>query len=234
VSTPDEQAQPAPDLPPGAWPRLNDLTGWLARRVFTVGVRWHLHGMDRVPTTGPVVVVANHSSLLDAPLIGAAIKRRPVFLTKHEVFRGPLGRFLVRLGQIPVRRGTPDRAPLLAAARVLRGGGVICVFPEGTRGSGDVAEAQNGAVWLARTGGAVLLPVACRGTYKTPGARRRFRPRIDILVGEPLPAPTQRGRAGLVTATEQVRAALAALVTELDRLRDDSAPDIDDRKVEST
>lgn len=234
MTTPDTVAVPAPDLPPGAWPRLHDFTGWVASWGFGLLVRRHVHGRSNVPATGPVVLVANHSSLVDGPLIASVLGRRPVFMIKREIYKGLLGTFLTRLGQIAVRRGTADRTPLLAAVRVLRGGGLIGIFPEGTRGSGEVAEAHNGAAWLARSGGAVLLPVACRGTYRVPGSKRRFRPRVDILVGEPLPMPTQRGRAGLATATEQVRASLAALVTELDRLRDGGAPDVDERKVEST
>ena len=61
-----------------------------------------------------------------------------VFLIKQEMFRGVLGRLLHGIGQIPVRRGEPDRTPLLAAVRVLRAGGLVGVFPEGTRGAGDV------------------------------------------------------------------------------------------------
>lgn len=234
MTNPEPLPVRAEDLGPGAWPWLHDFIGWLASWFFALPLRRHVHGRDRVPTTGPVVLVANHSSLLDAPLIASVLGRRPVYLTKQELFRGPLGWLLVHLGQIPVRRGTADRAPLMAAVRVLRGGGLVGIFPEGTRGSGEVAEAHNGAAWLARAGGAVLLPIACRGTYRAPGSRRRFRPRVDILVGEPLPVPTERGRAGLATATEQVRASLAALVIELDRLRDGGAPDTNERKVEST
>lgn len=64
-------------------------------------------------------------------------------------------------------RGAPcaaDRRPLLSALSVLRGGGLVAVFPEGTRTGGDVAAAQHGAAWLARAGGALVLPVVCRGT----------------------------------------------------------------------
>jgi 1-acyl-sn-glycerol-3-phosphate acyltransferase len=225
--------QPA-DLPPGAWPWLHDLGRWLFPWLFAIMVRRRVHGRERIPATGGVVMVANHSSLLDGPVIASVLGRRPVFLVKRELFRGPLGALFTRVGQIPVRRGEPDRAPLLAAVRVLRGGGLIGVFPEGTRGSGEVAAAHNGAAWLARAGNAVLLPVACRGTLRSSGARRRWRPRVDVLFGEPLPVPTGKGRAALVEATEQARSALAALVTELDRLRTTGTPDIDERKVEST
>lgn len=210
------------DLPPGAWAWLHDFGRWVFSWFWALAVRRRAFGLANVPATGPVVLVANHSSLLDGPVIVSVLDRRPVFLVKREMFRGPVGPALVRLGQLAVRRGEPDREPLLAAVRLLRGGGLIGVFPEGTRGSGEVAAAHNGAAWLARSGNAVLLPVACRGTLRPPGTRRRWRPRVDVLIGEPLPVPAGKGRAALADATEQVRATLAALVTELDRRRGDA------------
>jgi 1-acyl-sn-glycerol-3-phosphate acyltransferase len=69
--------------------------------------------------------------------------------------------------------------------------------------------------------GAVVLPVATRGTYRPPGARRRFRPKLDVLVGEPFRLSVQRGRTGLVAATEEIRKHLADLVRELDEQRND-------------
>ena len=67
-----------------------------------------------------------------------------------------------------------------------------------------------------------MLPVVARGTRRPAGLRRRFRPRVDVLVGEPLTVAPGGGRAGLTTATETVRAALAGLVVELDELRSNS------------
>lgn len=205
-------------LPDGAWPVLHDFTRWIGSWVFHLVYRLHVHGHRRIPRTGPVVLVANHSAFIDGPLVYGLVGRRSVFLVKHEAFRGPLGWLLRRIGQVPVRRGEAERAPLLAAVRALRDGGVVAVFPEGARGEGDVATARHGAAWLARSTGAVVLPVACRGTRR-PGARRRFRPRVDVLVGEPVDVPTERGRAALAVATERIRGDLAALVARLDEIR---------------
>jgi 1-acyl-sn-glycerol-3-phosphate acyltransferase len=207
------------DLPAGADPRLHDLARWVGTWCFRPVFRVHVHHRERIPATGPVVLVANHSSLVDGPLLFGLLGRRSVFLVKQEMYTGILGRGLRGIGQLAVRRGEPDRAPLTAALGVLRAGGLVGVFPEGTRGSGDVAAAQQGAAWLARASGAQLLPVVCRGTRRPAGTGRRFRPRVDVLVGEPLPAPTGRGRAELAAATETVRGALAALVGDLDAMR---------------
>jgi 1-acyl-sn-glycerol-3-phosphate acyltransferase len=107
----------------------------------------------------------------------------------------------------------------------LRAGGLVGVFPEGTRGVGDVTSAQHGAAWLARASEARILPVACRGTRRPDGAARRLLPRIDVLFGEPIALPPGKGRTGLVAATEAVRAALVELIAELDRLVADQHQD---------
>jgi 1-acyl-sn-glycerol-3-phosphate acyltransferase len=207
------------DLPPGSWPWLHELARWVGAWLFRPFYRMRVHHRARIPATGPVVLVANHSAFVDGPLLFGLLGRRAVFLTKQEMFVGPIGWWLPRIGQLAVRRGEPDRRPLLVAVDVLRAGGLIGVFPEGTRGSGEVAAAQHGAAWLARTTGAVVVPVVCRGTRRPDGTGRRWRPRVDVLVGEPLTIPSGGGRAGLITATETVRAALAGMVRELDDVR---------------
>ena len=198
---------------------MHDLARWIGTWVFRPVYRVQVHHRDWVPAQGPVVVVANHSAFVDGPLLFGLLERRAVFLVKQEMFRGPVGWTLPRIGQLAVRRGTAERRPLTLALSVLRGGGLVAVFPEGTRTGGEVAAAQHGAAWLARTGGAVVVPVVCRGTRRPAGARRRFRPRVDVLVGEPLTLTTGGGRAGLAAATETIRTALAGLVADLDELR---------------
>jgi 1-acyl-sn-glycerol-3-phosphate acyltransferase len=211
-------------LPDGSWRWLIAFADWLGGWLFPLLFRLRVHRAEQVPATGPLIVVVNHSSLLDGPIVYGMLGRPSAFLIKQEVFTGPLKYVLPRIGQLAVRRGMPDRTPLLAAIRVLKAGGVVGVFPEGSRGDGAVASAENGAAWLARSAGATVLPIACRGTRKAEGAKREFRRRVDVLVGEPITPASARGRAGLAAATEQVRGALADLVIELDRLRAGTAP----------
>jgi 1-acyl-sn-glycerol-3-phosphate acyltransferase len=207
------------DLPPEAWPWLHDRGRWLASWLFLPFYRVHVHHRERIPARGAVVVVANHSAFVDGPLLFGLLGRRAVFWVKQEMFTGVAGWGLRRIGQLSVRRGSPDRRPLTAALDVLRGGGVVGVFPEGTRGSGEVAAAEHGAAWLARTSGATVLPVVARGTRRPEGSGRRWRPRVDVVVGEPLTIPAGGGRAGLAAATETLRTELAGMVRELDELR---------------
>jgi 1-acyl-sn-glycerol-3-phosphate acyltransferase len=209
----------SPDLPSGAWPWLHDRARWLGSWMFRPFYRVHVHHRERIPARGPVVVIANHSAFVDGPLLFGLLGRRAVFWVKQEMFTGVAGWGLRRIGQLPVRRGSADRRPLTAAIDVLRGDGLVGVFPEGTRGRGDVAAAQHGAAWLARTSGARVVPVVFRGTRGSEGSGRRWRPRVDIVVGEPLTIPAGGGRAGLAAATETLRAELASMVRELDDLR---------------
>jgi 1-acyl-sn-glycerol-3-phosphate acyltransferase len=202
-------------LPAGAVPWLHDFARWLGRWIHRPFYRIRVRHSSRVPRTGPVVLVANHSSFIEPQLLFGVVRRRAVFLVKAELSRGIAGHAFRWIGQIMVRRGVADREPLMATVSVLRAGGLVGIFPEGTRGAGDVSHAEQGAAWLVRMTGAVVLPVATRGTRE----RRGFRPKLDILVGEPFGLSVQPGRAGLAAATEEIRKHLADLVRELDELR---------------
>ncbi len=212
------------ELPTGAVPWVHDLGRWIARWLHRPAYRIRVRHAARVPAAGPVVLVANHSSFVEPQVLFGFVPRRAVFLVKAELGRGVVGTAFGWLGQIMVHRGSADRTSLMAAVDVLRGGGLIAIFPEGTRGSGDVTRVEQGAAWLVRMTDAAVVPVATRGTFRPPGARRRFRPKLDILVGEPFRLSVQRGRTGLGNATEDIRKHLADLVRELDELR--SAEDL--------
>ena len=179
--------------------------------------RMHVTGMQRIPSAGPVVVVANHQNFMDGAVLFGALPRRVSFLVKAEAVKGPLGWLLVNVGQHAVVRGVPDREPLLRALSQLQAGGAIGIFPEGSRGAGNVETVFPGAGWLAARSGAVVVPVAIRGTDKPPGrTRRRFRPAVHVLVGEPFPVDKGGGRTAVAAATEAIRKHLAALVATLD------------------
>jgi 1-acyl-sn-glycerol-3-phosphate acyltransferase len=208
-----------PTLPAGALPWLHDFARWVGTWLYHPAYRLRIRGRERIPATGPVVLVANHSSMVEPQMLFGLVRRRAVFLVKGELARGLVGLLLRWIGQLTIRRGEPDRAPLMAAVQFLKAGGLVGVFPEGRRGSGDMLHAEQGAAWLVRNTGAVLLPVAIRGTSRPAGSGRRFRPVVDLLVGEPFAVAVQRGRSGLVAGTEEIRVRLADLVGELDELR---------------
>lgn len=158
---------------------------WLIRRRYDVRV----HHPERFPAHGPVVVAGNHVGFVDGPLM-AIFAPRPVHaLTKEEMFSGPLGWFLRRAGQVPLDRFHTDLRAVRTALRVLRDGHAVGVFPEGTRGPGDLQEFHTGAAYLALVTGAPVVPLTFLGT-REPGGRSGSLPpkraRIDIVVGEPM------------------------------------------------
>jgi 1-acyl-sn-glycerol-3-phosphate acyltransferase len=211
-------ARPA-SLPPGTSTGLLALGRWIGAHLYLPAYQVRRHDWELIPVTGPLVVVANHSTMIEPQLLFGMLPRDASFLVKEELFRGVAGKALRGIGQIPIRRGAADRTALSTATGVLRAGGAIGVFPEGTRGSGDVAAAQQGAAWLARATGARVQPIATRGTLRPEGSRRRFRPVVDLLAGAPFDPEIGKGRAGLAEGTELIRATLAKLVRELDGMR---------------
>lgn len=165
--------------------RARPTARWLLRRRYDVRV----HHPERFPTTGPVVVAANHIGLIDGPLM-AIFAPRPVHaLTKQEMFAGPLGGFLRAAGQIRLDRDHADPGAIRTALRVLRDGRCVGVFPEGTRGPGDLEVFRSGAAYLAMVTGAPVVPLTILGS-RDPGGASGSLPskgaQIDIVVGEPM------------------------------------------------
>ncbi|GAA1897097.1 lysophospholipid acyltransferase family protein [Lapillicoccus jejuensis] len=185
-----------------------------------LGALWRCeaHHRERVPA-GPVVLVANHSGFLDGPLVFSLAPRGVSFLVKQQMFTGPLGRVLRTVGQIPIDRSRGDRSALGVARAVLERGGAVGVFPEGTRGRGDVAQVNQGAAWLALQAGAQVVPVAVLGTRRagaSTGSLPRVRTRVVVDFGEPFDLAPDRalpGRERLRAATERLRDRLAEHVT---------------------
>ena len=97
-----------------------------------------VRGLDRVPGAGPLVIVMNHCSLIDGPLLFGHVRRPVGFLVKAEAFTPVLAPILRSCGQIPVVRDTVDPAPIRRCVRLLRGGGALGICPEGRRGDGRV------------------------------------------------------------------------------------------------
>lgn len=224
---------PGPHREPAQVPGLPSAGGALLARalsivLFRTGLHVRVHGRPRVPDSGPVILASNHTGLVDGPML-IGVSPRPVHvLIKSEAFRGLVGGALVRLGQIALRRDGGDRAAITSALDVLRAGRVLAIFPEGTRGAGDVSSVQRGVAHLALRSGAPVVPVAVLGTAaaRPGGAMPRARALVDVLFGEPLTltatgaaaAPGEPGvaraatRAATDAALETIKAAMAANV----------------------
>jgi 1-acyl-sn-glycerol-3-phosphate acyltransferase len=166
------------------------------------------HGREHVKAKGPLLVASNHRSFLDPFAIAVTLPwRRPLqFVAKVELFEKPWqGWILSRLGAFPIRRGESDEEAMETSRLVLERGGVVCIFPEGTRiRAGSLAEPKRGVGRLALETGAAVLPVAVVGTEHV---RRGWRVR-------PRKVKLRVGRAMTFPRTERPSPALAATVTE--------------------
>jgi 1-acyl-sn-glycerol-3-phosphate acyltransferase len=150
--------------------------------------RLRITGAERIPRTGPVIVAPNHKSFWDSFFIAAATTRPVRYMGKSELFEQGAGRLLVALGAFPVRRGTADAEALETARTVLRQGGVLALFPEGTRvrDPDELGEPRSGVGRLALELGVPLLPAAISGTenlFFGPLPKPR---RVAISFGEPI------------------------------------------------
>ena len=179
--------------------------------------RMRITGMDRVPAQGPLVVVANHQNFMDGAVLFGALTRRVSFLVKAEAVKGPLGWLLINVGQYALVRGVPDREPLLKALAQLQGRRRDRHLPGGHPRR---RQRRDGVRRCRLAGGAVRCR---RGAGRDPrhrpagrAERRRFRPAVHVLVGEPFAVQQGGGRKAVAAATDAIRVHLAALVATLD------------------
>lgn len=186
--------------------------------------RLEAQGRQHVPRTGPVLLVANHSSVLDPPLIGGMTPRPVTFLAKAELFRIPLfGRFLRALNANPVRRDGGDPAALRLALRILEKEGTLLVFPEGTRGvEGTLRPGKPGAGMLAAMSRAAVVPVYVRGSGQAwPRGVKWPRPaKVTVTFGPPLRFGSEDSAA---RKKDSYQAASQAMMAAIARLKDAGA-----------
>ncbi len=157
------------------------LLGKMLVKVYSrIILRTRIIGVENIPAEGPVVIMSNHISLLDPPLIGAAIPRKVHYMAKEELFKNPLIAWVLKqLGAFPVKRGSGDTKAFKQALRILRSGGVLGVFPEGTRHpEGKLGKPHGGSAAIALRGGARIVPAAVKN-IKTRG-------RPVVIFGKPL------------------------------------------------
>ncbi|NUQ63522.1 MAG: 1-acyl-sn-glycerol-3-phosphate acyltransferase [Pirellulales bacterium] len=134
---------------------------------FTVAFRIRYTGVTNVPTDGGALVVSNHQSHLDPPLIGAGYPRRMNFLARDTLFRNPhFARLIRSLNAIPLDREGGGMAGMKQTLRRLKRGEFIVVFPEGTRTKdGEIAPFRRGFATLAIRSHAAIVPATIEGAF---------------------------------------------------------------------
>lgn len=178
---------------PGTGPmqssRLYDVFRMAATALLRVLFRLEWRGREHIPAEGPVLLVANHASLLDPPVVGGSTPRQLYFLAKEQLFGIPVfGSLIWALNARPVKRGGSDPTALRAALRVLEQGGALLIFPEGSRSTqAELRPAKPGAAMLAVMTGVPVVPVYVSGSGQAwPPGRWLPRPtKIRVTFGAP-------------------------------------------------
>lgn len=155
--------------------------------------RVKVEGRENVPRSGPVILASNHQSFIDSIFLPLSIRRRVTFVAKAEYFESwKTAWFFRAVGMIPLKRGggSASERALAAAREVLAAGGVLGIYPEGTRSpDGRLYRGHTGVARLAAQCGAPVVPVAQSGTAEVQpiGAMmpKLFKP-VRLRMGPPL------------------------------------------------
>jgi len=170
-----------------------------------------LHGGEKVPAEGPLIVASNHGQYADPVLVCVAVPRRLQWMAKKQLFVFPFEQFFKFIGSFPVDREGGGRGAIRAALAYLAEGWALGIFPEGThRGDAGSKQAKSGVVVLAARGKAPVLPVY---VGKLPGPLARLRgERLHVFIGEAVELePGLRGGAAYRATAEEILRSIYAL-----------------------
>lgn len=182
----------------------------LVKTTLTPLYRFEVIGAEKFPKDGGILLCSNHIHALDPPVVGMTAPRTVHFMAKEELFKLPvLGPILPKVNAFPVKRGMSDREALRSALKILKGGDVVGLFPEGTRSTdGVLKKGLSGAGFFALRGNADVMPCAIIGPYKA------FR-KVKVVYGDPiLMEPFRERKASADEVTEVIMGRIQAILDE--------------------
>jgi 1-acyl-sn-glycerol-3-phosphate acyltransferase len=148
------------------------------------------YGLENVPETGGVLLVANHQSYLDPVVVAVRLHRPVSYFAKSELFENPfLGGLIRTLHAFPVRQGEGDIGAVRETIRRLHEGHVLNIYPEGSRTEdGEIAPLEKGVALVIRKAGVPVVPIAIEGSFAAwPKQRKVFRAHpIRVIYGKPM------------------------------------------------
>lgn len=152
------------------------------KTILKILYRPRIIGAENLPKTGSIILAGNHRRAFDPVLVMMSTKRIVHFLAKAEVMKGLHGKLFERLGAIKVDRSKANPHAILESEKILKDGGAIGIFPEGTRNrtKEELLAFRKGAVMMAQRTNSKIVPFAIKGKY------RAFRGRVEIEFGNPI------------------------------------------------
>jgi 1-acyl-sn-glycerol-3-phosphate acyltransferase len=193
------------------------MTRWARDCVRAAGVRVHARGLEHVRRDGPQIFFSSHASIADICILGSVLPVEYRWLARKEVFRVPfIGWYIAMAGHLKIDRG--DRASAIAllreAARRVREGTNVLVFPEGTRSAdGRLLPFKKGVFHLAVEAGVPIVPIRVVGTERLApkGSYRLGGGDVEVLFGAPIPTAGLT-RDDLPELMDRVRGAMEGLL----------------------
>ena len=192
----------------------------LARICFHTFAKWSVTGKEGIPPRGRLLVVANHLSYADPPVVAASLTRRTWFLAKRGLFRGPIVSSVMRAwGAYPLDRNQRDVEAIRWILRTLDEEKAVTVFPEGTRSPSGIRQASRGVAFIAAKSQTPILPIGITGTENISSIYRVPFPfcRINVNIGQPFSLPIIEGKlddALLNSLTDMIMSRIAILLPE--------------------
>ncbi len=195
------------------------ITRWIFELAFSLLSHRDISGVENIPNAPPYIVVANHLSYFDAPLLLTILKVERITGWAAEKYqRHPLfGPFVSSHGGVFIQRGKVDRKALSTAMDRLQNGYVFGIAPEGTRSNtGTLARGKTGAAYLTNEADVPIVPFGIAETDKALHTLLRLRrPHLSVRVGEPfrLPPVHEESRSSdLRRNTDEIMCRIAALL----------------------
>ena len=173
----------------------NRIWYWLVKR--TIQLLWVIiygvrsSGTGNIPSEGGVLLISNHQSHFDPPLVGSCCPRRVNYMAKKGLFHfAPLAWWIMALGAFPIDREGSPLGGIKEAMRRLKHGEVILMFPEGSRSfDGKIGKLMNGFTMIAVRTKSAIVPVAIEGAFQAWPRTQKFPrngPRLHVMFGEPI------------------------------------------------
>lgn len=141
-----------------------------------------IYGKENIPESGPIIFAGNHKHAADPVMVMTSTNRIVHYMAKEELFKGLHGILFEKIGLIKIHRTKSNPLAIIESEKILKNGGSIGIFPEGTRNKTNelLLKFRHGAVAIANETNTKILPFAIKGKYKI------FRKSVSLQFGEPI------------------------------------------------